>query len=144
MTDIDWINQNGLCDGPHPEKHDGKWRYPEGRTAIRRFIKANGGISYELVCMTVGCKFKSSPIPSAAAPHLTARLPVFEDRYTESNGHVCCYHGCGSTHIEWHHFAPRNTFGREADNYPVAPLCPKHHRQWHATMDGYQWRRRSA
>lgn len=141
MTEIPWVNQNGYCDGPHPELHNGKWRYPQGRTAIRKFIKVNGAVNYELVCTTTGCRFKSSPIPSAAAPHLVNKLPVLEDRLAGSVGHVCCYDGCESREIEWHHFAPYNTFGAEADRFPIQPLCRDHHRHWHQTMDGYQWRK---
>lgn len=143
MRDIEWINQDGYCDGPHPEKHDGTWRYPKGRTAIRKFIKVNGIVNYELVCTTTGCKFKSTPIPSAAARNLIARLPTLADRNAETRGHVCCYYGCESTRVEWHHFAPRNTFGQEAHNYPIQPLCREHHQHWHRTMDGYRWQDKS-
>jgi hypothetical protein len=120
--------------------HQGKWRYPKGRTAIRKFIKSNGAINYELVCTVNGCRFKSSPIPSVSAEHLGEKLPMLEERYNHS-GHACCYDGCESTAIEWHHFAPRNTFGMEADRFPVGPLCRDHHQHWHRTMDGYKWLR---
>ena len=146
MTDIPWIDLRGYCEGPHPEKRDGQWRYPKGRTAIRQFIKSNGAVNYELVCMTSGCRFKSSPIPSDAAATLVIaqKLPVLETRYADKSGHVCCYDGCESTSVEWHHFAPRNTFGGEADRFPIHPLCPDHHRHWHRTMDGYRWTKSSA
>lgn len=141
MTQIPWINQNGYCDGPHAEKRDGRWRYPQGRTAIRKFVKLNGSINYELVCTINGCRFRSSPIPSAAAATLTRKLPVLETRYADQSDATCCYQGCDSSAIEWHHFAPRNTFGEESDRYPVQPLCRDHHRHWHQVMDGYRWRK---
>lgn len=143
MTDIKWIDQHGHCDGPHPEMHDGRWRYPKGRTAIRKFIKSNGTVNYELVCTISGCTFNSSPIPNTAAERLLERLPVLPTRNSPPSGHTCCYDKCGSTHVEWHHFAPRNTFGAEADNFPVQPICREHHLHWHQQMDGYQWRRSS-
>lgn len=50
----------------------------------------------------------------------------------------CVVAGCESRSIEWHHFAPRNTFP-DADDWPVLPLCRPHHVQWHRQMDGYRW-----
>lgn len=142
MDEVHWINHRGHCDGPHPQLWSGKWRYPKGRTAIRRFIKSNGAINYELVCTVNGCRFTSSPIPARAAESLIAKLPNLADRHSEST-HVCCYAGCTSTQVEWHHFAPSNTFGAEADNFPIQPLCRAHHQHWHQLMDGYQWRRKA-
>ena len=141
MDEIHWINQRGYCDGPHPEICNEKWRYPKGRTAIRQFIKQNGVVNYELVCTTPGCRFISSPIPNAAGAILLGKLPELKTRYA-ARVSVCCYDGCESTAVEWHHFAPYNTFGEEANKFPVQPLCRDHHRYWHEKMDGYQWRRR--
>ena len=143
MTEIHWINQRGYCEGPHPEIHEGKWRYPKGRTAIRKFIKSNGVTNYELVCAVNGCRYKSSPIPNSGAESLLGKLPIIEPRYSSAPEHICGYQGCQSTEVEWHHYAPYNTFGREADNYPCLPLCRAHHRYWHQQMNGYQWNRRT-
>jgi len=140
MDEINWINLNGKCDGPHPQFENARWRYPNGRTAIRQFIKSNGVINYELVCTIKGCNFKSSPIPNSAAKRLLDKLPVLPTRYSDTTSETCCYRDCDSTETEWHHFAPYNTFDSEADNYPVMPLCRKHHAHWHKTMDGYRWR----
>lgn len=144
MNEIHWLNERGLCDdGHHPYKLDnGSWRYPQGRTAIRKLIKSNGATNYEFVCTVQGCRWKSSPIPNELAEVASKTLPVLEPRrsaYAATSR--CGYLGCESTEVEWHHYAPYNTFGREADNYPVLPLCRQHHRHWHETMDGYQWRR---
>jgi hypothetical protein len=141
VTEVQWINQWGFCDGPHAEINNGKWRYPLGRTAIRKFIKSNGALNYELVCTTHGCRFHSSPIPNKAAEQLVKKLPALADRNSTTSTDTCCYIGCDSTAVEWHHFAPYNTFGAEADRFPVMPLCQPHHRSWHSQMDGYQWRR---
>ena len=142
MSEIHWIDtRTGLCDGPHPGKYQGKWRYPVGRTAIRKFTKANGSINYELLCTVEGCRFKTSSIPNVMAEPLLAKLPILAGRHNNS-GRVCSYQGCESTHIEFHHFAPRNTFGLEAENYPIHPLCREHHHHWHQQMDGYRWQQR--
>lgn len=142
VADIPWINMRGHCDGPHPEIHDGKWRYPKDRTALRKFIKSNGVVTYELVCTTEGCRFKSSPIPTVSARHLLSKLPLLDTRHTSGMKYTCGYLGCESTEVEWHHYAPRNTFGSECENFPCLPLCRDHHQHWHKTMDGYQWRAR--
>lgn len=54
----------------------------------------------------------------------------------------CSYQGCVASTTEYHHFAPRNTFGADAENWPVMPLCRLHHMQWHTVMDGYRWQRK--
>ncbi len=51
----------------------------------------------------------------------------------------CSYTGCTTPGVDRHHFAPYNTFGPDADNWPVMPLCQEHHREWHGRMSGYQW-----
>lgn len=143
-AEIPWIDHRGYCAGPHPEIYEKKWRFPQGRTAIRKFIKSNGVTNFELVCTVRGCRFNTSPIPNAAAEQLLERLPILPTRYASQVGrHTCCYDGCDSTEIEWHHFAPRNTFGIESERFPIHPLCREHHRYWHQTMDGYRWHRRN-
>jgi hypothetical protein len=52
----------------------------------------------------------------------------------------CSYRGCEDAGIDNHHFAPRNVFGKIADNYPVMPLCREHHTYWHSRMNGYHTR----
>lgn len=54
----------------------------------------------------------------------------------------CSYRGCTAPGMDEHHFAPKNTFADDADNWPVMPLCQHHHHEWHQLMDGYQWHRR--
>lgn len=54
----------------------------------------------------------------------------------------CCVTTCSSVEVELHHFAPRNTFADDADDWPVMPLCREHHTEWHTRMDGYRWHRK--
>lgn len=47
---------------------------------------------------------------------------------------------CGSKHTEVHHFAPQE-YADKFDNWSAwaeitAPLCPKHHSQWHELVQG--------
>jgi hypothetical protein len=53
-------------------------------------------------------------------------LPVIGD-YSQ-NEHCAV---CGKPGTEYHHWAPRHKFGDEADSWPGAYLCKKHHDQWH-------------
>lgn len=53
----------------------------------------------------------------------------------------CSVGKCQTTPTEYHHFAPRNTFGDQADEWPYLPLCRPHHVEWHQRMDGYRWHR---
>lgn len=56
----------------------------------------------------------------------------------------CSYKDCVEPGADMHHFAPRNTFGEDADNWPVMPLCQPHHQEWHRRMTGYSWHARAA
>ena len=57
------------------------------------------------------------------------RLPVMENY---SGREICAV--CGNPYTELHHFAPRHLFGNDADNWPMAYLCKKHHDLWHAIV----------
>lgn len=146
MAEIYWVDERGLCvDRQHAYKIDGnRWSYPTDRTAIRMFIKSNGVVNYEFVCTVNGCRWHSAAIPNELAKSALKKLPILEPRQSDYAGiDVCGYRGCESTDVERHHYAPRNTFGFEADNFPCLPLCRDHHRYWHQKMDGYQWRQKS-
>lgn len=43
---------------------------------------------------------------------------------------ICSVKGCGSDDVELNHFAPRGIFGEDADQWPTAFLCRKHHAEW--------------
>jgi len=41
---------------------------------------------------------------------------------------------CDNPHIEWHHIAPQHLaaqFAPDWQDWPVIPLCKRHHKQWH-------------
>lgn len=52
-------------------------------------------------------------------------IPVEKDYRTER----CAV--CGALGAEYHHWAPRHLFGDDADKWPGAHLCNKHHTLWH-------------
>jgi protein-arginine kinase activator protein McsA len=64
-------------------------------------------------------------------------LPVAGD-YRQQ--HACAV--CGSVGTEYHHFAPKHLFGDEADLWPTAYLCLRHHHQWHTLVTPEMSRRR--
>ena len=53
-------------------------------------------------------------------------LPLF----VEYDPQPCAYYGCKEKGTEYHHFAPRHLFD-DADYWPIAYLCIKHHTEWH-------------
>lgn len=64
----------------------------------------------------------------------TQGVPTTEQTFPdngEADMHPCSYAGCPNRDIEWHHFAPRGVFTTDAENWPVMPLCLKHHQEWH-------------
>lgn len=61
-------------------------------------------------------------------------LPLWEDRSKDSP--KCSYLNCNNKEgVELHHFAPKATFGEDADNWPVAYLCKIHHNLWHKKIN---------
>lgn len=59
-------------------------------------------------------------------------LPVFED-YTERA--PLCEVCQGDQGVELHHWAPRQIFADEADQWPTSWLCRQHHREWHRKIN---------
>lgn len=71
----------------------------------------------------------------------------------------CSHRLCTENAAEDHHSAPRSIFGKDADNWPLIPLCKQHHAVWHVKtgvaagyytghpnhtktlLDGNEWRR---
>ena len=46
-----------------------------------------------------------------------------------------CEH-CGNTEgVEYHHYAPKELFGNDCNNWPIGPLCITCHVLWHQTMN---------
>jgi hypothetical protein len=55
-------------------------------------------------------------------------IPIHED------GRVDRCEVCGSLGAQWHHWAPHHLFGNDAEKWPGAFLCSKHHTLWHDTV----------
>ena len=128
----------GFC--PFPESHtrcasDG-WAVGTAQEDTVVVIQANGVRAIKRACRW--CRNVSSAVPLAfALEHFDPLGPVVV--VARPGEDVCVHEECQSTEVEWHHFAPRNTFD-DADNWPVLPLCRDHHIEWHRRMDGYRWR----
>lgn len=129
-----------------PYQHSTK-RYPEG-VWIRgddeipgAVYTANGLTQVKMRCNW--CGQTSGALPTT----LVAEWGIVE--YGWSKHHAprdydpCVIKGCDETPTEYHHFAPRNTFGAEAELWPCLPLCRPHHNRWHRQMDGYSWHRKA-
>lgn len=116
------------------------WIFPPDNTfELGGVIKTNGSIAFKVRC--VGCGKTSGEIKKADFLYLVERGTPYtwtRDTYAHADSHICQVKSCGRTDIEWHHFAPRNTFP-DADEWPYLPLCREHHRLWHVTMDGYRF-----
>jgi hypothetical protein len=121
----------------HTAKSEGVWVRGSAIERTRLTIQHNGVHTIKLVC--VDCDKITGPIPQTVADAWGLRIDETRD-HREADV-TCCYRGCLSLDVEWHHFAPQNTFGDDAGNWPIQPLCRAHHRQWHATMDGYSVQR---
>lgn len=102
-------------------------------------ICADGRPQYKLRCRA--CNTTGSPVGRSLleawgyTPDSLEWHQVNEARQYDP----CSVKDCATTPTEYHHFAPRNIFGAEADEWPYLPLCRPHHVEWHQRMDGYRW-----
>lgn len=105
--------------------------------------QGNGVVQYRFRCRT--CGTESGSVPRRIGDTLTQHgEPLAWHRVAEAADYPpCSVRGCTSDGREWHHFAPRNTFTDDADDWPVLPLCRPHHVEWHRRMDGYRWNRKA-
>lgn len=131
-------------DCPHPYRSNGSWVVPE-TCELGIVITSTGGTQYRVRCTICGDDRNNAVLPARLVKTLVAqgrqltwrRVNPPAERTTR-----CIHRTCDQFAEEWHHFAPRNTFGWDADDWPVEPLCRAHHREWHDRMDGYQTNRK--
>lgn len=133
MTRID----RRFCAVPHTGNPDGVWVRGQ-ETTVEVVTTSNGTLVVKLRCDT--CRNLTGALPRQVVWEWLDPFGPVLFRVNDS-GQECVVEGCASHLIEWHHFAPRNTFGRQADSWPVLPLCREHHVEWHQRMDGYRWHR---
>jgi len=100
-----------------------------------RSINANDSEYYVRVCSECERKLKGE---SWVKKHKVAewihlsRVPTIQDLHIDV---FCSYDGCGSRGHEYHHWAPKEIFGKkEAEKWPIDPLCKAHHDMWHDAM----------
>lgn len=107
-------------------------------------VTGNGRPQFKARCRA--CGTTSSALPYGLI--ISWGLKITDFVWTKINKPTeyepCSVRGCQAKPTEHHHFAPYNTFGREADDWPVMPLCQSHHTEWHQRMNGYQWNRKGA
>lgn len=132
-----------FCPFRHTEKDDALVWVRGDETRVEVIHQANGsGIAVKLRCEN--CRNLTGALPKSVwlewfdpfDPNVVVRINEDFDK------EPCSYKGCTATNTEWHHFAPYNTFGSSANDWPVMPLCRAHHVEWHQRMDGYRWHRR--
>lgn len=89
---------------------------------------------------------KNAIAPGYFIPHekitscgiLIETIPVTRDYRTQVD--KCAV--CGELGTEYHHWAPRYVFGEDADLWPGAYLCRRHHMEWHNRITPEMSRRR--
>lgn len=122
-----------FCTFHHSRKVDDIWIRGE-RETIEVVRLRNGVISVKLRCI---CGELSGGLPKDVVWEWLD--PFGAIVFRTHDGVQCVVATCTSEETEYHHFAPRNTFLLDADDWPILPLCPAHHREWHQRMDGYRW-----
>lgn len=101
------------------------------------------GIQVRRRCLNCGTNI--GPIPMQAVWEWFGDLGIpYVRQGTDFPYPDCSYRGCTNPGEDLHHFAPRNTFTTDADNWPIMPLCREHHVAWHQAMDGYRWHRKAS
>lgn len=132
------------CTALHAYKLDGQpWQRGDD-DALGTHTMGNGVTHYRLRCNK--CGQQSGAVPTVlAAEWMRAGEPLaWQTAKTPNTYAPCSYQGCTNPGMHAHHTAPRNTFGPEAEHYPVVYLCQAHHTHWHQRMDGYRWQARRA
>jgi hypothetical protein len=102
-----------------------------GGVELVRIQDSIGRIAPFLRCLACGRANASKPVPSRLlSPTKIATAPLIKSSYVAEDLHVC--EVCGGKPAQDHHWAPRKMFGPgEADEWPHAFLCQKHHSAWH-------------
>ena len=118
---------------------NGLWRRGSN-TAIGMLQQGNGTIKWRGRCRT--CLTESSDIPTSVIEAWGLNTIEWTRVTTPNQYPTCAVHSCDQPGTDNHHFAPYNTFGSAAGDWPTAPLCRTHHLDWHQTMDGYRWHRK--
>lgn len=137
-----WFPDQPVCPQRHTSKVDGAWLRGDA-DIFELVITANGVRQFKTKCQR--CGQPGGPIPHVVAAQWVQWFGIDQTRINDRREYEpCVVSGCTADGNERHHFAPRNTFGDDADLWPVLPLCQPHHRQWHQTMDGYRWHRKRA
>lgn len=131
------------CHLRHSCKREGLWQRGDDETP-GIVHQSDGGFQIKMRCNACGAKSGALPRGLIDAWGITPDRFGWSKTNEPREHEPCVVEGCGLTPTEYHHFAPRNTFGVEADQWPVLPLCVAHHRAWHQRMDGYRWHRKGA
>lgn len=145
-TPFGWLpapDPRDTCPERHAVKNRDTGTWQRGTDdALGYIIQGNGILSYRLTCRT--CGTRSSSVPKTVAEHLVRNgTPIEWTQVNQPRSKPgCAVTGCTDPGVDNHHFAPRNTFGAEAEAWPVLPLCRRHHVEWHQRMDGYRWHAR--
>ena len=128
------------CPYNHASRTFGEWMIPT-TSEIGVVVTANGGVQYKARC--IGCGNSDAILPVRFIKQYLSDGGTFAwyRANPPKETQPCAHRDCSRPGEEWHHFAPRNTFGIEADDWPVELLCKGHHREWHNRMDGYRTHR---
>jgi len=125
----------------HTSKQFGMWRLGQNED-LHAIVTSNQRTQFKLKCR--GCGATTGALPHVlVAQWGFGASDIVRVRQNEPYAHEpCSYLRCDAATTEYHHFAPYNTFGNDANNWPVMPLCREHHQEWHRRMSGYQWHRK--
>jgi len=103
-----------------------------------RQIFHNGSQNIVYVCDECGRHMDQRQIywPKSILAGDIENLPILAD----ARGDECCaVTGCVGKDVEWHHWAPKEFWGADADYWPKVYLCRYHHRLWHDVMSGIKF-----
>lgn len=105
-----------------------------GKVEPRKTIMANGEVAVSLFCPA--CNLRATKDPWISKAEYAAEIDDMPIENDYRGSELCGYDECENPAVEKHHYAPRQKFGDDCDNWPIGPLCRIHHRTWHATMEG--------
>lgn len=105
-------------------------------SVLARYRMANGAVCVSYACPNT--RYNKRHFISSWIRHDQLRiqgididsLALIVDNATVN----CSVIGCCELGSEWHHFAPYSVFREHANDWPVLPLCRRHHLEWHRKM----------
>jgi hypothetical protein len=116
-----------------------KCQYCDGEMKHYRMIIHSGATVVTLRCERCNKTIKGNAFVSKKGL-VVENLPLWSDE--SQNAPPCEYRGCLNKGVENHHYAPKDIFKDDAENWYQGWLCKYHHDLWHKMTETGSYKKR--